>query len=378
MAELQNKVSNNFFNPVFWGKALNDLPANSSNEDLMKFIKHANERAIELLKYWSTLNNEQQQSLKGDYHCELSALLAFQYKCINKSIDSSSVGNEAAGGMDVDGSKIEIPASTISQQIIDEVIRALTTKDIGVQSDLGENSIAMGNIVQQFKKAGITTKNDSEKIVAQSFPYEQLNNCFTKFWSIRPMAIVNKKHICEFMRELVESTAMAKRRFPNAILPEDIIVSSVHSRLDIPSRVMFSRDLQLGKLPKITSMIEFLEYRMNNIQPYEGFAIPPTKKAKVLEKPESVAIPSTSQSASSQQGDANPNCVHCRNSHHVSQCEQFKTSIFNARRNTVSKAKLCWNCLKPGHITKECTEKPCEKCSQKHHILLCRKTEDSN
>ena len=52
--------------------------------------------------------------------------------------------------------------------------------------------------------------------------------------------------------------------------------------------------------------------------------------------------------------------------------EKFKAPKISERREYVQKARLCFNCFSPTHISKNCTSKPCNisNCGKKHNRLL--------
>ncbi|XP_058837501.1 uncharacterized protein LOC131693595 [Topomyia yanbarensis] len=75
-------------------------------------------------------------------------------------------------------------------------------------------------------------------------------------------------------------------------------------------------------------------------------------------------------------------CPMCSQTHTIYQCTNFKEMKTNDRREFVQRAKLCFNCLKATHISKNCSSTiTCKSCNQKHHSLLCssndQRTSDS-
>ncbi|XP_021706494.1 uncharacterized protein LOC110678179 [Aedes aegypti] len=63
-------------------------------------------------------------------------------------------------------------------------------------------------------------------------------------------------------------------------------------------------------------------------------------------------------------------CIVCNQSHRIYDCEVFKRMQLEQKQDTVRKKKLCWNCLSPSHLSRECSSKPCRRCNEKHHTLL--------
>ena len=64
------------------------------------------------------------------------------------------------------------------------------------------------------------------------------------------------------------------------------------------------------------------------------------------------------------------NCPSCSEAHMIHACKKFaKMDIKD--RSLVYSSKLCFNCLCPGHVTKECNSKhTCKTCENNHNTLL--------
>ena len=58
--------------------------------------------------------------------------------------------------------------------------------------------------------------------------------------------------------------------------------------------------------------------------------------------------------------------------HHFWTCEKFKLLKVNEGREHVQKLRLCINCLKPGHMSKDCKSRTCSvpSCGRRHNRLL--------
>lgn len=72
-------------------------------------------------------------------------------------------------------------------------------------------------------------------------------------------------------------------------------------------------------------------------------------------------------------------CVYCHNKHTLAECRKIKELPFNQRLDFLKSKGLCFGCLFPGHISKDCKRKAkCQICSQRHPDLLhMDKKEDS-
>ena len=64
-------------------------------------------------------------------------------------------------------------------------------------------------------------------------------------------------------------------------------------------------------------------------------------------------------------------CLHCGQDHKLWGCENFRTAPILHKQRTVGKGRLCYNCLSPGHQTRDCVSRfNCRTCKGRHHSLL--------
>ena len=85
--------------------------------------------------------------------------------------------------------------------------------------------------------------------------------------------------------------------------------------------------------------------------------------------------PKTSTFASNAEESSKPKNFECPfkdGQHPIWTCEKFKSLKVNERREHVQKFRLCFNCLKPGHMSKDCRSRTCSvpSCGRRHNRLL--------
>ena len=84
--------------------------------------------------------------------------------------------------------------------------------------------------------------------------------------------------------------------------------------------------------------------------------------------------PKTSTFASNAESSKTKNfeCPFKDGQHPIWTCKKFKSMKVNERREHVQKLRLCFNCLKPGHMSKDCRSRTCSvsSCGRQHNRLL--------
>lgn len=63
-------------------------------------------------------------------------------------------------------------------------------------------------------------------------------------------------------------------------------------------------------------------------------------------------------------------CPLCSAAHKIHGCDTFKKMSIVDRRNTVSKLRLCFNCLNYGHQVRDCKLSSCPQCGKRHNSKL--------
>lgn len=61
----------------------------------------------------------------------------------------------------------------------------------------------------------------------------------------------------------------------------------------------------------------------------------------------------------------------CKLIHEIFKCPIYLAKSRSDRVYLVKQARLCLNCLEPGHLLKSCTRKRCKQCNEKHNSTLC-------
>ena len=85
--------------------------------------------------------------------------------------------------------------------------------------------------------------------------------------------------------------------------------------------------------------------------------------------------PKTSTFASNSEESSKPKNFECpfeEGQRPIWTCEKFKTMKVNERRERIQNFRLCFNCLRPVHMSKDCDSRTCSvpSCGRRHNRLL--------
>ena len=82
-------------------------------------------------------------------------------------------------------------------------------------------------------------------------------------------------------------------------------------------------------------------------------------------------VPSYKKSQSYLTTHRHSSCLKCKENHALYSCEQFRRLNVADRKKFVQDVKLCFNCLRSGHMVKDCSsQKGCRTCGKLHNTLL--------
>lgn len=126
-------------------------------------------------------------------------------------------------------------------------------------------------------------------------------------------------------------------------------------KLDRPSHILYEQSLKNPRdLPTLKGFLSFLEIQFQSLE-------------AVNNKDKQGQYRTTALSTQS----SNQGCIICKGeSHPLFSCNGFLKLNAEERFQTVKSHKLCINCLKGGHLTKNCTSRKCSKCNKAHNTLL--------
>ena len=166
---------------------------------------------------------------------------------------------------------------------------------------------------------------------------------------------------------------------------DSLLIHIVLSKLPDDMKGQWELQLNLGSndLPSFQNLLNFLEKRctanenVEKIKQLETTHCDVKKTTFDIKKRSYVANSSTNEPK--QVNPVLPKCFFCVEKHNVYMCPTFKQMSVNERRAKVPQMKLCFNCLRPGHMVNNCKSlTACRICSKRHHTLLHLDTRENH
>ncbi|XP_053698514.1 uncharacterized protein LOC128745463 [Sabethes cyaneus] len=130
--------------------------------------------------------------------------------------------------------------------------------------------------------------------------------------------------------------------------------------------------------PDYTCLIDFLQRRtrvLDSISVNHNHASNPASvtPANTSKRPfhSQYRLSSYSSTANSVGSKPTERCGVCGQPHMAIKCPKFNQLTFGERQQLVQSKRLCHNCLKTGHMVRNClSNSSCHKCNRRHHTLL--------
>ena len=136
------------------------------------------------------------------------------------------------------------------------------------------------------------------------------------------------------------------------------------SKLPPELRLIVSRKVSDSTL-SVDSLLETMEGELLARERALPLAKTPSRRNQDKTHPTSTALFSGAHSPTS-----GPTCCYCQQSHPSADCTSVPS--VNARRQILRTSGRCFNCLRKGHLVRNCrSPRRCQKCSSRHHSSIC-------
>lgn len=333
-------------------------------------VDELQDRYIDLNEHWAQLTRDERMLEDDEYFREIAALAVYKTMCVKNLVEIVEREHAAAQQQQQQEPLQQQPQPTPEQQQeqlqqeqeqlnnAQEKALNLDSGDVRVQMDVDQPQGAIANLSQiEFHRE------------------------FSKLCAVGSMTAVSKSGVTALGKALIHFIATMKKMHADGYVPEHVLISLVLTKLDVTSQVAFSMWTKGAANPTCGDLLEYLKYRKDNIQDNECAADPQPSTSAGASGSRSVvaaaaARPSSANSMASMPPLVpakwkRPSCAHCGLHHPLHKCKPFKRALYADRLKTVDNARLCHNCLQPGHAAEQCAEGPCLRCKTKHNSVLC-------
>lgn len=150
------------------------------------------------------------------------------------------------------------------------------------------------------------------------------------------------------------------------------IMFTLKSRLDRTTLRKWMDQVKLRQDAKLSELVEFLEV--------EAFECMPTEAEKIHAQARNKLDPNKKKrsNAISMTINVEKKCEHCRGTHALYQCNQFRALSVKDRIQIVQNANLCIRCLRSHLDPAACKLGACFTCTKFHNNLLCYQKEKAS
>ncbi|XP_017469235.1 PREDICTED: uncharacterized protein LOC108361179 [Rhagoletis zephyria] len=138
-----------------------------------------------------------------------------------------------------------------------------------------------------------------------------------------------------------------------------LAVPIVTSKLPTITKRDWSMRCSSHEIPLLEDLLKFLEKRAHSLcqeTSIESVRLPRTVKSNVV-------------------STVDGKCAHCHGIHRITRCPTLAAMSPGARFEAVKGSKLCYNCLRAGHSSKQCSSGGCRNCGRQHNTLFCRESQ---
>lgn len=178
------------------------------------------------------------------------------------------------------------------------------------------------------------------------------------------------------LRQLLDTTAECVAALKEHDLPTEewdaVLVYITVQRLDAESHKQWEISLDDNELSTFDQLARFMEKRCRSLEAIAGSSSTTSKPNTAQNARSSSARTTSSRTTSVNHVTANPftSCVVCEQQHFVANCDRFLAMNVAERREVVQQRRLCFVCLRVGHVSAACIKDLCPICSGRHHELL--------
>lgn len=155
---------------------------------------------------------------------------------------------------------------------------------------------------------------------------------------------------------------------------EIILEQLFRDRLDFKTRREWEMKNSTQTFPSLSDFFDFLEKKCQALESLvssnTNSSISNNKNIKSKLAGDWSKQSRTAHHSSSFVVTGSKNCELCREQHSIYKCHKFSNLSIEQKTKFIRDNSLCYNCLRTGHILKNCTSSGCRICKRKHHTLI--------
>lgn len=150
-----------------------------------------------------------------------------------------------------------------------------------------------------------------------------------------------------------------------------ILIELFLEKLDFQTHKAFEYEVGPKNLPTIKQFFDFLEKRCDILEKMNDSDSKELKSSENSKKLSHFTRSYPGQAGLQTPETHSQNCLYCKDSHKIYQCNNFKALSPQDKFRFVTGNNLCRNCFGNRHLVDSCTsERTCSVCKRKHHTWL--------
>lgn len=214
---------------------------------------------------------------------------------------------------------------------------------------------------------------DNDRLIVSS-----LLNVFLNMEAVKQETGSGLRRMVDITNETTRSLAAMKRPVENW---DDILVYILVSKLPKSTVIAWEMEQRDTDLPTLHDFLKFIEGRARGLDHLGAAAKEKTGNEGNASKKSHASTPKAHTSTgatpklirSNLTATERGRCHYCQGEHYVGRCPSLEALPAAERFGKLKDSNLCYNCLTPGHGTRDCKSRhKCAKCNGSHHTILCR------
>ena len=203
--------------------------------------------------------------------------------------------------------------------------------------------------------------DNAVKILTDRYHNERIivRNLLTRIIEFRPVRTENAFQL-RLLHNTFHETALALESM-NQLVNNIMWHQLVFSKIDPESQKAWELANPGTKCLEYTNLMKFLDLRTRSMETCQP-------KENSMKMKETKQLFTTETERASTKHCPVPTC---KAKHAIWKCPVFQAQSPTERKETVIQGKLCFNCLRSGHVLAKCTsQSKCKTCQSKHHSFL--------